>query len=95
MITRIVKLTIDPTKSDDFIQLFKENNHHIKAHDGCVGVTLLQDQKYSNIFFTYSQWEHEDYLNAYRKSEVFGRIWKETKSKFCSSPEAWTTKSIA
>lgn len=95
MITRIVKLTIAPAKQEEFIKLFKENNHHIKARKGCVGVELLQDQKYPNIFFTYSHWKHEDDLNAYRKSDVFGGIWKATKAKFCGSPEAWTTKSIA
>jgi len=95
MITRIVKLTIDPSKKEEFIRLFEENNHHIKAREGCVGVELLQDQKYTNIFFTYSHWKHEDDLNAYRKSEIFGKIWKETKVKFCGEPKAWTTKSIA
>lgn len=95
MITRIVKLTIDPSKKEEFIAIFKNNNHHIKACEGCMGVELLEDQKFDNIFFTYSHWEHEDNLNNYRKSEIFGSIWKATKMTFCSLPEAWTTKSIA
>lgn len=95
MITRIVKLTIDPIKQEDFIQLFKENKQHIEARKGCVSVELLQNQKYANIFFTYSHWELENDLNEYRKSELFEKIWKETKAKFCSAPQAWTTKAIA
>ena len=95
MITRIVKLTIDPSKKEEFISIFKNNNHHIKACEGCIGVELLQDEKYNNIFFTYSHWEKEENLNSYRKSEIFGVIWKATKATFCALPEAWTTKSIA
>jgi len=95
MITRIVKLVIDPSKKEIFISIFKENNHYIKASPGCVGVQLLQDEKYDNIFFTYSHWEAESDLNNYRKSSIFGEIWKATKATFCGLPEAWTTKSIA
>lgn len=95
MITRIVKLTIDPSKKETFIAVFNNNKHHIKASEGCIGVELLQDQKFDNVFFTYSHWQHEDNLNAYRKTELFGTIWKATKATFCSLPEAWTTKSIA
>jgi len=94
MITRIVKLTITPSLQDDFISVFKENKHHILAQKGNVDVELLQDQKFKNIFFTYSHWENEADLNAYRKTEVFKGIWKQTKSKFCSLPEAWSTISI-
>lgn len=95
MITRIVKLTITPSKKDEFIAIFKNNNHHIKACKGCIGVELLQDQKFDNIFFTYSHWENESNLNDYRNSKIFGVIWKATKATFCSLPEAWSTISIA
>ncbi len=95
MIIRIVKLTIDPAKKEAFISIFKNNNHHIKACEGCVGVELLQDQKYSNIFFTYSHWKEETDLDTYRQSEIFGVIWKATKATFCGPPEAWTTRLIA
>jgi len=95
MITRIVKLTIDPSRKEEFIAVFKNNKHHIEACEGCTGVKLLQDQKFDNIFFTYSHWQQENNLNNYRKSEIFGVVWKATKATFCDVPEAWTTISIA
>ncbi len=94
MITRIVKLTINPAQKEDFIAVFKTNKHHILAQKGNLDVELLQDKKYPNLFFTYSHWESESDLNLYRKTEVFNKIWKETKSKFCSQPEAWSTYKI-
>ena len=69
MITRIVKLTIQPEKTDEFKDFFKAKKKDIENYEGCAMVTLYQDIKYPNIFFTYSHWENEDHLNNYRISE--------------------------
>lgn len=94
MIIRIVKLTITPSKSNDFITLFKNNKNLIESYKGCLKVELLQDKKYDNIFFTYSHWEKETFLENYRHSAVFSKIWKEVKPMFCGKPKAWSTKCI-
>lgn len=94
MITRIVKLTIDPAKKQDFISIFQNNKEHIRGFEGCLHVELLQNKQYDNIFFTYSKWESEDHINAYRKSELFGIVWKQTKATFCAAPEAWSVDEL-
>lgn len=95
MIVRIVKLRISQDKKEKLISIFKENKHHIIDSKGCIKVELLQDKNKQNIFFTYSHWESEEDLNAYRNSEVFGKIWKATKATFCEPAEAWSTNIIA
>ncbi len=94
MITRIVKLTIDPAKKDSFKAVFLDNKDQIKGFEGCLHLELLQDKKYDNVFFTYSKWESEDHINAYRKSELFGGIWKQAKATFCALPEAWSVDQL-
>lgn len=95
MIKRIVKLVIKAEHTEDFIQLFQESKEHIAARKGCHSVELLQDNADGRIFFTYSLWEDEDSLNAYRKSALFGDIWPRTKALFDDRPEAWSVNSIA
>ena len=90
MITRIVKLTIEPKKSNDFIIFFEQNKQTIKTVNGCHDVSLLQDVKFPNIFFTYSYWENEESLNKYRESDLFKIIWSFASSCFCDRPQAWT-----
>ncbi len=90
MITRIVKLTIEPEKSDAFMSFFKDNKNSIESVNGCIDVILLQDVNTQNIFFTYSHWESETHLNCYRESDLFKLIWNHAKSCFCDRPQAWT-----
>jgi quinol monooxygenase YgiN len=90
MITRIVKMTFQPEKVDEFLSLFYEKKMHIEQFDGCRNVVLLNDIQNKNVFFTYSHWENEDSLNNYRNSELFNDVWKKTKILFAAKPEAWS-----
>jgi len=94
MITRIVKLTITPAQKQDFITIFEKNKEHIRGFEGCLHVEMLQDKKFDNIFFTYSKWENENAIEKYRKSALFGTVWKQTKSLFCAPPEAWSVDEL-
>jgi len=55
---------------------------------------LWRDANTPNIFFTYSFWNSEDDLNAYRHSELFRKTWKETKALFSDKPEAWSVEML-
>jgi quinol monooxygenase YgiN len=94
MITRIVKLTLQHENIDDFMQIFAEVKETIAAFDGCHQVELLQDVHSLNIFFTYSIWENESYLNHYRFSEFFKRTWNRSKILFAEKAEAWSVTLI-
>ena len=94
MIIRIVKLTFKETEIDRFKSLFEQVKEKIIAQEGCEQLQLLQDVKNPKVFFTYSHWQSEDHLNAYRHSEFFGETWKKTKALFDGKPEAWSVNKI-
>ncbi len=90
MITRIVKLTINPIQSDEFGKIFKDNYNLIASFPGCISVEVLRDVKFNNVFFTYSKWESEDAIEKYRNSDLFKNIWSHAKKTFCAPPVAWS-----
>ena len=71
---RIVKMTFDPEKVNEFLANFEEVKHKIRAFDGVKHLELLNDKNKSNIYFTYSIWESEDHLNNYRHSDLFKSV---------------------
>jgi len=78
----------------DFLQLFSEVKTTIRNREGCHHLELWQDKKQSNILFTFSIWENEEALNAYRHSEFFGKTWKRTKALFAERAEAWSVSTM-
>lgn len=90
MITRIVKLTFDPARVEEFKLLFNETQHAIQSSRGCLEVKLMKDVSKENVFFTMSKWDSEEDLNAYRKSALFDKVWTQTKTYFNDKPEAWS-----
>jgi len=94
MIIRIVKMTFQTEKIDEFIGIFSEINNRISSFEGCTYLELVRDKDNKNIFFTISNWKDEIYLENYRESELFKRTWNKTKILFSDKPVAWSTNSI-
>ena len=94
MITRIVKMTFQEDKIADFHQLFESQHTKIKSFEGCQNVVLYQDIHDKSIFFTYSHWDNEEALEAYRNSDLFKSIWKSTKALFSERAAAWSLNEI-
>ena len=94
MIKRIVKMEFEADKVEAFKSIFQENQSKIAAQEGCYGVELLQDINVSNIFFTYSKWESQAYLDLYRETKLFKGVWTQTKALFCNKPLAWSVEEI-
>lgn len=90
MIRRIVKMTFQADKIDQFKDIFETSKAKIRAFEGCHHLELWQSRNPSNIFFTYSHWESEEALEKYRHSELFQATWKKTKSLFDDKPQAWS-----
>ena len=90
MLIRIVKITFDPSRTEEFQEVFETNKHRISGFDGCESVMLLREINQDNIFFTYSHWRDEEALNTYRKSDIFKEIWGKTKPMFSEKAEAWS-----
>lgn len=91
---RIVKMTFQPEKVDEFLFNFNESKTLIRAFEGVQHLELLRDKNNFNIFFTYSIWQSENHLENYRNSDLFKGVWAKTKPLFSSKPEAWSVDSI-
>ncbi len=92
MILRLVKMTFKPEQTANFLAYFETVKDNIAAMPGIVSLKLYQDESDPNVIFTHSTWLSDSYLNAYRKSEVFGSVWPKTKAMFDDKPMAWSLK---
>ncbi|NOR26936.1 MAG: antibiotic biosynthesis monooxygenase [Lutibacter sp.] len=94
MFTRIVKMSFEDSKVEEFLQNFNENKEKIRNFEGCNQLKLLRDKNNPNTFFTYSYWESEANLEVYRNSELFKQVWAKTKVLFNNKPEAWSVDTV-
>lgn len=94
MLVRIVRMTFKAEYKEAFRSLFEKNKFKIRAFEGCRHLELLQDTRQSEIFVTYSLWESEEHLNAYRHAPLFEEVWSQTKSMFAEKPMAFSNVKI-
>lgn len=87
-------MSFQPEKVEDFKTIFKESRGRIAGFKGCSHVELLQDRSNPSLFFTYSLWDKEESLEAYRHSELFASVWGRTKVLFNKAPEAWSVDEL-
>lgn len=91
---RIVKMTFQEDKVDAFVEHFKLSKPTIEGFEGCSQVKLLNDINQKNVFFTYSIWEDETFLNRYRSSDFFIKTWNTVKPWFSDKASAWSVDEI-
>jgi (4S)-4-hydroxy-5-phosphonooxypentane-2,3-dione isomerase len=94
MFVRIVKMSFLEDKTDDFLANFYEVKENIRNFPGNRFLELYRDKNDASVFFTYSYWEHESDLEAYRQSELFKEVWSYTKQLFKDKPEAWSVDKL-
>ncbi len=90
MIKRLVKLSFETDKVNDFLEIFESSKKLIRASEGCLHLELLQDTTHPYIFFTLSYWENENALEVYRQSGLFKTTWAKTKILFSDKAQAWS-----
>lgn len=90
MLIRIVKLTFKQENISSFEAIFEETKEKIINFKGCAHLELYQDMKNPAVFFTYSHWENEAALEAYRDSDFFKKVWSKTRMLFQDKPQAWS-----
>ena len=81
-------MTFEERHIKTFLQLFNQYKNQIRTQPGCIRLELVQDRDNSNVISTLSKWNTEKDLNHYRKSELFGVVWPETKKLFAQKPKA-------
>lgn len=94
MLVRIVKMGFYKQNIDVFLQKFENNKTEIRAFNGCTFLALYQATDNPTVFFTYSYWESDSQLQAYRQSKAFRTLWKQLKPLFSIRPEAWSVNKL-
>lgn len=94
MFVRIVKMSFKLNTLDTFLSNFDANKVKIRNTKGCNLLELYQDKNDPTIFFTYSYWDSERDLENYRNSDLFKRVWSETKVLFKNKPKAWSVDKL-
>lgn len=94
MFIRIVKMSFNEDKIDQFLDNFHQNKEEIRNFKGCLKLELYRDKQNKNIFFTYSYWDTEQDLENYRNSGLFKNVWANTKLLFNKKPQAWSLDKI-
>ena len=92
MIVRIVKLSFTESFVSEFESQFPSIKNIVEGIEGCNSVILLKGQDHT--YFTYSLWNSEADLEAYRNSITFQNIWAIFKPHFVAPAQAWTTVQI-
>lgn len=92
MIVRIVQMTFQQEKVQDFEALFEARKQTIRGFEGCTHLELWQDSNNPQIYFTYSHWDSPTHLDHYRFSEFFKETWALTKALFADKPQAWSVE---
>lgn len=94
MFVRIVKMSFEPLKIEEFLVHFERYKIQIRSFLGCQLLELYRDKHNSNVFFTYSYWNAEEDLKNYLESNLFKEVWSQTKPLFNGKPEAWSVDKI-
>ncbi len=92
MLIRIVRMTFQEDKVEDFIEVFNQSKDLILNFEGCRHLELHQDYHQPNIFATYSIWQNDASLDNYRHSELFEAVWAKTKPLFREKPFAFSNR---
>ena len=88
MLIRTVRMTFRPDRVPEFLALFEATAPRIRSVAGCQRLELWEDVRFPNILSTYSHWDDESALDAYRHSELFRSTWAQTKPLFAAPPVA-------
>lgn len=83
-------MAFQPENVENFLTFFETLASHIRNQPGCEHLELWRDARFPNILSTYSVWEDEAALDAYRNSEFFRQTWSQTKRWFAAPPQAFS-----
>ncbi len=94
MIQRLVKLHFHPQHCAAYEAIYQSSRQRIRATPGCLHLESWRDLQQPNIYYTYSRWQDEASLNAYRHSDFFQATWAKTKALFSNKPEALSAEAL-
>lgn len=87
---RIVKLVFDDKSLSSALELIACASSVVRDTKGCVYMQAHRVNNDPYTVFTYSLWEADEYLEAYRNTDYFKAFWKKLKPLFAERAEAWS-----
>jgi len=90
MIIRIVRMEFQADQLDAFQAIFDQSKQAIRSFPGCMHLELHRDASHDAVRYTYSHWQDQAALDAYRHSELFAQVWPRTKALFAAKPQAFS-----
>lgn len=94
MITRLVKLSLQPGKASEFETIFYQTQSLIESFEGCQKTNLFKVAGTQSQYFTISYWHSEKDLENYRDSTLFKNVWARVKPLFSEKAEAYTLNGV-
>jgi quinol monooxygenase YgiN len=77
---------------DEFLVIFEKNMRAIRSMPGCCHLELMRDVDDPLAFTTVSHWADPKSLNAYRQSDLFGKVWGRVKTLFSQRSTAFSVE---
>jgi len=75
---------------EEFLSIFEANKVAIRNFEGCTHLELLKDVDDPFTYTTLSYWKGPEYLEKYRQSELFGKVWGRVKTLFSERTQAFS-----
>ncbi|MFN2430656.1 MAG: putative quinol monooxygenase [Cryomorphaceae bacterium] len=91
MIIRIVELQFTTGSAEKAETLVKNIAPKVRKSEGCHYLDILIDIHRKGHISTFSKWESEAHLNAYRDSDLFRNFWGSVKPLFEVPAKAWSS----
>lgn len=93
MITRIIRFqTTMPF--DDFVKYMNSIKNEFTNIEGCKQLEVLQDKYNNDIYFIYTIWKNDRFLNKFRKSKFNKEFWNKVNEMSISAPQVWSVENI-
>jgi quinol monooxygenase YgiN len=88
-------MTFRPECCEDFRAHFEKIKPLVRGFEGCLFLELYHDCENPQVMITFSRWRSEQDLENYRHSEVFAKIWRETKPMMAEKTFAFSMDKIS
>jgi heme oxygenase (mycobilin-producing) len=90
MLIRIVRMQFTEAGAEEFLEIFRSNMLAIRNFEGCTHLELLKDPHDPFIYATLSYWRGPQFLEGYRRSELFANVWGRVKPLFAERTQAFS-----
>lgn len=87
-------MSFRPDAVEGFLHTLMSFEASIREAPGCIELHVYRDSEDPDVYYTISRWRLASDLEAYRKSELFGKVWKSVKPGFRSPALAWSLEEM-